>query len=165
MAATVVSLPIKYLGAKALFSGEINACGQPHGYGEQIIISKGPIKGHLRIGMHLDGHLRGVCKFVHPSGEKGIGEFSIFCLEGVGFYEYPHGARYAGQFKSNKKHGFGTYTSNEGIVVIGWFADDDVHGVVLFSYPDGSKGALTYEHGKVVAQSTGFIFDACICSD
>jgi hypothetical protein len=158
----VLNKPFKYgYGLDTLYSGEVNAQGQPHGPGEMTVTEEGPYKGTVQTGMFVDGAPYGVGKFVTPHGYKQTGEFDNGDLSGVARIEYADGAHYDGQFKGGKRHGLGTYTYSDGTVSSGWWADDERHGIALFVHAEG-KAAMMCEHGKVDSVTEGLIDDACI---
>jgi hypothetical protein len=144
-------------GRDALYSGEVDKDGQPHGLGERVMTSQDKFNGQVNMGGFVNGIFEGIGKFLLPSGENQTGEFTQGILDGFGVCEYANGNRYAGQLKSGKNHGFGTYTFSNGQEIIGWFADDKQHGDALFTYANGTKEALTYNHGKRVSETRGKI--------
>jgi hypothetical protein len=143
-------------GRDALYSGEVNAHGRPHGYGELSFDFENEQGGQVvRRGMFVEGALQGVGKIITPDGHRMTGEFVNGSLDGVGFCEWPNGQRYSGQWKGHKRHGFGTCTLSDGREYIGWWADDKYQGIALFVYADGSKAAMTYEHDKEISATKG----------
>jgi hypothetical protein len=148
-------------GLEVLYSGEVDARGQPHGCGEDVITSKGPQEGFVEMGFFAGGLLHGIAQLVTSDGTKYTGEYIRGCLEGVGRIERVDGQRYAGQCHGGKRHGFGTLAYIDGRMIIGWWVDDLCHGIALFVYADGSKAAVTLEHDEEVSQTLGLIF-ACL---
>jgi hypothetical protein len=149
-------------GRDTLYSGEVNEHGQPHGYGEWVIISKDEFEGRIDSGTFENGVFQGVGKVVSPNGQKGTGEWVKSLLDGVGLLEYPSGSRYHGQLKGGKKHGFGTLAYGDGRMFWGFFAEDKIHGAGLWIFADGSKSAVTCQHDKVVSENRGLMnHDAC----
>jgi hypothetical protein len=149
-------------GYNALYSGEVDAQGRPHGYGEHIITSNGQFEGQVSMGMFVHGELQGVGKVVGSRGQKSTGVFVKGFLEGFGLVEYGSESSYAGQWKGSKMHGIGKLIYDG--VIIGWFADNKHHGTALWLKADGSKVALKWKHNEVVSRSKGLIInDVVIC--
>jgi hypothetical protein len=144
-------------GVELLYSGELNACGQPHGYGESTVPSKDEIKGHIYTGMYVKGRSQGVGKDIIPNGQMYTGEFIRSIQNGVGLYVWPDGNRYEGQFKGGKMHGFGTFAFADGAVYIGWWAHNKKHGIGFSVAVDGSETAMTYDRDNLVSQTSGLI--------
>jgi hypothetical protein len=155
----VIGKPIKLQGEgeEAFYSGEVDAHGQPHGYGELVLALQDALEGQVNAGVFVDGSLQGVGRVSHQTGKKVTGEFVKGVLEGVGLYQYPDGTRYSGQFKAQKRHGFGTFTFIDGQAQIGWWDDDLPHGLALWVHSDGSHKSVTYEQGLAVSKTSCMI--------
>jgi hypothetical protein len=61
---------------------------------------------------------------VWPDGNKYIGEFRGWNLNGQGTYFFKDGGKYVGEFEGGKRNGQGTYTSNVGITKKGVWKND-----------------------------------------
>jgi hypothetical protein len=145
----------------AVYSGEVDENGQPHGFGERTIASKDQFEGQINTGEWVRSSFQGVGKIVTQDGQCWTGEFASSVLEGVGLWvDDSSGNRYAGQWKDGMKHGFGKYTWSDGRVYIGWWVADNTNGIALFVAANGSKHAGTFENGKLVAQASGVIVAA-----
>jgi hypothetical protein len=161
---TVLNKPLHLLDELyALYSGEVDAHGQPHGPGE-LTCTFGPFKGLVHTGMFVHGEPRGVGKIVFPSGDILTGEVYRGNLSGLARVEWPNGACYEGPCEGGKEHGLATFTYSDGRKYIGWWAHGEPHGIALFVYADGSKEACSWERNKLVSRTSGYIDDVSTIS-
>jgi hypothetical protein len=150
-------------GYHALYSGQIED-REMHGYGKRVITSD-QFKGTITsTGMWARGVFQGVGQVVLPNGDKATGQFISDGPNGVGRHERTSGEILSGQFKGGKMHGFGTHTPSVGGMLIGWWVDGMPHGNCLAVLPDGTKEALTFEHGELVPGLSGLIYYASLNS-
>jgi hypothetical protein len=160
----VLERPLKNpSGLEGLYSGEVDAQGRPHGYGEWVTTEKHALQGSFYIGAFVDGYQEGIGKLVSLSGYTRIGNFvKGSLLDGVVLSEYSSGNCYSGMLKCAQRHGIGTLKLVDGRVYLGWFADDEFHGVGLCVLADGFKLAVTYERGLVVSETSGMMNVLCM---
>ena len=75
------------------------------------------------------------------------------CTNGQGVYMHPNGEKYVGQMKSNRFHGNGTYIYQDNSTYSGEWKNDKHHGYGFFVSSDGSEEYHGYwkmgqRHGK-----------------
>ena len=125
--------------------------GQPN---KQVTLThqKGKFIGLYKFGP--EGGPYGNGTFIHPNGDKYVGEFKNKTMTGEAAFFFTNGDKYVGEFKDEKINGQGTYFYNDGAIYIGEFKDRKLHGQGTYTWADGSKYVGEFKDDKRNGQGT-----------
>ncbi|KAL6059135.1 MORN motif, variant 2 [Balamuthia mandrillaris] len=118
----------------AVYQGERNAAGQPHGQGTMTWANGKKYSGSFREGVP---HGRGVMHW--PNGERFEGECKNGKAHGFAIRIYQNGTKYEGYWVEDQEEGKGTMTWADGRVYSGDWKAGKRCGYGVMTWPDGRR--------------------------
>jgi len=117
--------------------------------------------GNKYVGEFKDYTINGKGTFTYANGDKYVGEFS-YGRRHQGIYTYASGNKYVGGWKDNKKHGRGAFTFANGDRYVGEFKDDNFNGQGTYTFASGEKDVGEWKDGKLNGEAIQYYADGSI---
>jgi hypothetical protein len=96
---------------------------------------------------------------VHNSnGDKYVGQYVFYKIDGSGTYYYANGDKYVGQFKNNKSQGNGTYYYLDGDKYDGQYKNDKREGTGSYYFANGYKYVGQFKNDQ--QDGTGALYNS-----
>jgi hypothetical protein len=149
---------IKVTGSNLLYSGEVDAHDQLHGYEESFVTSKGQFEGVYNTRVCADGSPQLMGKYIDLNGHKYTGEFFKGLRDGLGLSKSPSGAQYSGQYKDHTKNHLVTEAFSDSALIEYWVDGIQQHGIAPYGHAKSFKAA------PVENRPSGLIDDTCFHS-
>lgn len=108
--------------------------------------------------------VKGDCKngsgvYITADGDRYVGVFRDFKLEGKGVWKSRHGDLYKGSFSKGKINGKGKLTLSNGDFYIGDFVNGKFHGKGKYAFKSGDSYIGEWKRGKKHGEGTYFFKD------